>query len=322
MLRHGGRQPDRGRPRSALLPPFRRWHECAPLDCVYAEVDPVTQHGVIITGDVAAHGATFLDALSPYTADQVAESLEQYAILHGRSWAPGGVDEPWLAPRLEATMRARGLPEIRGNFEGPIGSLVPEEVRDAERLLDAVRRLAELLERAEHRCLLHGDAHIGNIYVDAHGHPCLVDWQLVQRGPWYMDVGYHLGCTMSPEERQRTESDLLRHYLDRLGAAGADGPSWDGTRRLIGRGLVYGFFLWAITLKVAPPITTAMLGRLGSAVADHDAYASMAATVGAGTGGRLHGPASRKRPSTAIFRRLTDLKTQSNKPSQFRSQIT
>jgi hypothetical protein len=35
---------------------------------------------------------------------------------------------------------------------------------------------------------------------------------------------------------------------------------------------VYGFFLWAITLKVAPPITTAMLGRLGSAVEDHDAY--------------------------------------------------
>ena len=126
------------------------------LDCVYAEVDPVTQHGVIITGDVTAHGATFLDALSPYTADQVAESLEQYAILHGRSWAPGGVDEPWLAPRLEATLRAHGLPEISGNFDGPIGGLVPEGVRDAERLLDAVRRLAELLEKAEQRCLLHG----------------------------------------------------------------------------------------------------------------------------------------------------------------------
>jgi hypothetical protein len=247
------------------------------LDCVYAEVDPVTQHGVIITGDVAALGAKFLDALSPYTADQVAESLEQYAILHGRSWAEGQAEEPWLAPRLEATMRVRGLREISRNFEGPIGGLVPEEVRDAERLLDAVRRLAELLEEAEPRCLLHGDAHIGNIYLDAAGHPCLVDWQLIQRGPWYMDIGYHLGCTMSPEERRRTESDLLAHYLERLGAEGAAAPSWGDARRLIGRGLVYGFFLWAITLKVAPPITTVMLGRLGSAVADHDAYASVAA---------------------------------------------
>ncbi len=245
------------------------------LDCVYAEVDPVTQHGVIITGDVAAQGAKFLDALSPYTADQVAESLDQYAILHARSWAQGGADEPWLAPRLRATMRARGLPEVRGNFEGPIGSRVPQEVRDAERLLDAVGRLAELVDTAEPRCLLHGDAHIGNLYLNAAGQPCLVDWQLVQRGPWYLDVGYHIGCTLSPGERRRTEWDLLAHYLERLGAEGADAPSWDDARHLIGLGLAYGFFLWAITLKVAPPITTAMLGRLGSAVADHDAYASV-----------------------------------------------
>ena len=39
--------------------------------------------------------------------------------------------------------------------------------------------------------------------------------------------------------------------------------------------MLYGFFLWAITLKVAPPITTVMLERLGTAVADHDAYSSV-----------------------------------------------
>ncbi len=71
------------------------------LACFYADVDPVTQHGVVITEDVAAHGASFLDALSPYSADQVAESLEQFAILHGRSWASGRAGEPWLAPRLQ-----------------------------------------------------------------------------------------------------------------------------------------------------------------------------------------------------------------------------
>jgi hypothetical protein len=38
--------------------------------------------------------------------------------------------------------------------------------------------------------------------------------------------------------------------------------------------LVYGFFFWAITLKVALPITAAMLERLGSAVSDHQAYSS------------------------------------------------
>jgi hypothetical protein len=246
------------------------------LDCFYADVDPETQHGVVITEDVATHGATFLDALSPYTVDQVAESLEQYAILHGRSWDSGRADEPWLAPRLAMTMRARGLREINGNFEGPIGSGVPEEVRDGERLLEAVGQLAELLDGAESRCLLHGDAHIGNLYLDVTGRPCLLDWQLIQRAPWYLDVGYHIGCTLSPEDRRRSESDLLAYYLDRLRGEGVEAPSWDEAVQRSGRGLLYGFFLWAITLKVAPPITTVMLERLGSAVADHVAYASVA----------------------------------------------
>ena len=245
------------------------------LTSFFADVDPDTQHGVVITGDVEAQGAAFLDALSPYSADQVAESLEQYATLHGRTWGRDRSDEPWLAPRLKATMQARGLAEIRGNFDGPIGSRVPVEVRDAETLLGVVRQLADRLETAEPRCLLHGDAHVGNLYLDAARRPSLVDWQLVQSGPWYLDVGYHIGCTLRPEERRRAEWDLLAHYLDRLRFETADAPSWDEARRAMRFGLVYGFFLWAITLKVAPPITTAMLERLGNAVADHQAYDSV-----------------------------------------------
>ena len=44
----------------------------------------------------------------------------------------------------------------------------------------------------------------------------LVDWQLVQRGRWYFDVGYHIASTLTVDERRRSERDLLRHYLDAL----------------------------------------------------------------------------------------------------------
>jgi hypothetical protein len=247
------------------------------LDCFYADVDPETHHGVIITGDVVAQGGTFLDALSPYSADQVAESLEQYAVLHGRTWGAARSDEPWLAPRLRATMRARGLREISGNFEGPIGSGVPPEVRDPQRLLDAVEVLAAALDTPMPGCLLHGDAHVGNLYLDADGRSCLVDWQLVQRGPWALDVGYHLACTLSTEERRRSEPDLLAQYLDRLRYETADAPTWEAASRQIAVGMVYGFFLWAITLKVDPSITTVMLERLGGAVADHGALETVMA---------------------------------------------
>jgi hypothetical protein len=246
------------------------------LECLYADIDPETQHGVVITADVAAEGATFLDALSPYDADQTAESLEQYAILHGRSWGGAGLGQSWLGPRLAGVMAGRGRPEISGNFGGPIGAGVPDAVRDPERLLRAAGALAHELDTAGPRCLLHGDAHVGNLYLDEHGRPCLVDWQLVQGAPWYLDVGYHLGCTLDPAERRRSEADLLAHYLERLRAEGVDPPCHDELRRGVALGLLYGFYLWAITLKVAPPVTTEMLRRLGSAVEDHDAYSAVA----------------------------------------------
>ncbi len=242
------------------------------LDCFYSEVDPVSRHGLVITGDVAAQGGIFLDAMSPYSTDQVAQSLEQYAILHGRTWGEGHQKEPWLMPRLRGTMRARGLPEIRRNFEGSIGSGIPDEVRDAERLFRAIDELATLLEAATTGCLLHGDAHVGNIYLDAYDRPCLLDWQLVQRGPWFLDVGYHIACTLSTAERRKSESDLLAHYLDRLRHETDDAPLFDDAWHSISMGMVYGFFLWAITLKMAAPITKAMLQRLGNSVADHNVY--------------------------------------------------
>ena len=245
------------------------------LPCVYADVDPVTRHGVVITEDVLAGGAVFLDALSPYAPDQVAQSLDQLAVLHGRSWASANLQKAWLVPRLDVTMRARGLKEIKGNFEGPIGARVPDAVRDPELLMERIALLPPLLAAADPPCLLHGDAHVGNLYLDADGRPCLVDWQLVQRGPWYVDVGYHLGCALTVGDRREAERELLASYLRRLEAEGGEPPSWGDAWRGIGVGMLYGLFLWAITLKVHPSVTTVMLERLGAAVADHDAYSSV-----------------------------------------------
>jgi hypothetical protein len=262
-----------GEPEVRFYRDLAGWSGVRTLECIYAEIDSVTRHGVVITGDVAVRGATFLDALSPYRPDQAVESLDQYAVLHGTTWAAPQVGQPdWLASRIALTFRARGLPEIRGNFEGPIGARVPPEVRDPERLVEATRLVARMAAEAEPWCLLHGDAHIGNLYLDGEGRPCLVDWQLVQRGPWYLDVGYHLGCAVSVEDRRRVEDDLLAGYLEALRRRGVEPPGREEARRGVCAGLVYGFFLWAITLKVKPPITTAMLERLGAAVADHDAF--------------------------------------------------
>ena len=116
---------------------------------------------------------------------------------------------------------------------------------------------------------VHGDAHVGNVFLDGAGRPGLLDWQLVHRGPWYLDVGYHIASSMSVADRRDQENDLLRHYLDRLAAGGVDAPPFDEALDSIRYGILHGFYLWAITVQVDPSITTVLLERLGTAAADH-----------------------------------------------------
>ncbi len=245
------------------------------LRSVYADVDPGSRHGVVITEDVVVAGATFLDAHSPYSPDQAAASLEELAKLHSSTWeAPRWRDAAWLVPRLESYFSMRGIEDIRGNFDGPIGAGVPDSTRDAEALLAAFQGLAARSSSTTPWSVLHGDAHIGNVFLDGAGRPSFLDWQLVQRGPWYLDVGYHIVSALTVEDRRRTERELLTHYLDRLRAGGGPVPSFDEAWLGYRRGILYGFFLWAITLKVDPSITSTLLERLGTAAADHDALAA------------------------------------------------
>jgi hypothetical protein len=243
------------------------------LRAVYADVDPATGHGVIITEDVVAQGARFLDGRDEFTVDQVADALAQLAKLHAATWTrPGLADAPWLAPRLAGTLRHRGANEIRGNFEGPIGAGVPIEVRDAERLVEAYGTLATIVDDDKAWTVVHGDPHIANVYIDRTGAPGFLDWQLVQRAPWYLDVGYHIASALPVADRRRAEQDLVRHYLEQLTAAGIDAPSWGDAWRGVRRGILHGFLLWGITLKVDPAITAELLTRLGGAAADHDVF--------------------------------------------------
>jgi Phosphotransferase enzyme family len=250
------------------------------LRSVYADVDPATRHGVVITEDVVATGATFLDARSEYTPDQTAASLEELAKLHAATWCdPALADVSWLASRLADNLERRGVADVRGNFEGPIGAGVPEETRDAERLVGAYRALAAEACDTTPWSVIHGDAHVGNLYLDGAGRPSFVDWQLAQRGPWYLDVGYHIASALTVADRRRAEHDLVRHYLDLLAAAGVDIPSLDEAWLGVRRGIVHGFFLWGITRMVDPAVTATLLERLGTAAADHDAFAAIGVTI-------------------------------------------
>src|SRR3546814_3619924 len=88
---------------------------------------------------------------------------------------------------------------------------------------DELRQCVAKLHRHQQtlaRTLLHGDTHLGNIYLLPDGRAGLLDWQLVVRGHHMHDVNYIVTTALSIGDRRNHERDLLAYYLDRLKAHG------------------------------------------------------------------------------------------------------
>jgi hypothetical protein len=252
------------------------------LNSVWADVDPISQHGVVITEDAIETGAEFCDALDDCSVDRAADLLGQLAILHAYAWEQPEIvtQNDWLASRLQWILHVRGLKEIRSNFEGPNGQDVPGRVRDAQTLVDTYARLAARTA-GPGWAIAHGDAHVGNTFIDNENRPCLLDWQVTQFAPWGIDIGYNIASSLEPEVRAANERDLLQHYLDALGAAGvADVPTFDVAWDEYRMGVVHGFFLWAITVYVRDEVIAQLLRRLGTAADELDSYRLLAAELG------------------------------------------
>ena len=238
--------------------------------CVHADVDPDTGHGLVLMHDLVEAGCTFLDPLASYGPDQAAATLDQLALLHASNWGRG--DDPSLqafAPRLETLVSYVPTDALQVQLDDGRADDVPADVRQADRVQNAMRALADI-ERSNSSCLVHGDVHTGNVYQQADGSPGIIDWQVAQRGSWAIDVAYHLAAVLDPDDRQRSERQLVEHYLDRLAAQGVAAPAWDDAWWAYRAHLPYGFFMWGITRAVARPIVERFTSRLGTAVADHN----------------------------------------------------
>jgi hypothetical protein len=239
-------------------------------DCIAIEADRPGQQGVIIMRDLIAAGARFCTALEPFGADQAAASLEQLARLHARGQAFANL--PWIHSRLAQFAERTILPApiLQELLDGPRGVGLQPRTRDAERVIAGLGALA----RRDADCaptLVHGDCHAGNIFLTADG-PGLIDWQVLQRGRWALDVGYHICAVLSVEAAEAEEWALLRHYLATAKGLGLAVPEFEAAREHYRAAVVYGYYMWAITRRVDPPIINTFVDRLGRATERHDSY--------------------------------------------------
>ena len=234
------------------------YRDVAPLlDCntpasLYQSICPKTGEGLVLLEDLLTRNATFCDLTQPLTVAQTAAVLGMQAKYHAALWD---------SPRLHALswLSTGGFIVENGIVDYfftlwetsaalPRFDYVPEQVRASRnKLKPAVLTMLET-NRNDAICFVHGDTHMGNLFIDGAGKPGYIDWQAIMRGSWAFDVAPLIVSALPVALRRAHERELLQHYLDRLVAYGAKAPSFDeawlGYRR---------FALWSFMFALCPP---------------------------------------------------------------------
>jgi hypothetical protein len=239
--------------------------------CVATIIDRAAPRGIVIMRDLITDGARFCTALEAFSPDQASRSLEQLALLHA---APGLLEgRPWIKPRIASLANAQYVPQpvLQDMLNGPRGEFLPARTRDAGMLIAGVKALAQA-DATRPQTLVHGDYHAGNVYQTADG-PGMIDWQLLQKGSWVLDVAYHINAVCDVAVAEREERRLLAHYLHTARRLGCPVPAEEEAWAAYRAAVVYGYYLWSITRRVDPAIIKIFVNRLGSAVTRHESFA-------------------------------------------------
>ncbi|WP_214104129.1 phosphotransferase [Acrocarpospora catenulata] len=250
--------------------------------CFSSGYDDATKSAYIMLEDLTLRNGTFSSADRSLTVEQVDDVLSQQAAMHAMTWdAPWLHDRRWLHHGVPLGERdpfydlfTERIPEF---LEMPRGGALPRRFRDPVFLREALYRLLELDGRAT-PCLIHGDAHTGNLFIDGEGRPGLLDWQCARAGHWSLDVAKTMMSALDPEDRRSSEKALLRRYLRTLSEHGAPAPDWDEAWDSYRRHAVFGLWIWLVT----PPDmqtelrVTATVYKFGVAAIDLNAMEAMA----------------------------------------------
>jgi Phosphotransferase enzyme family len=218
---------------------------------------------VLLLEDLAASGCSFSDGSWGVTADAAAGALEDLARFHARfgdAVARAAV-APWLdVPRVRRTNFVAGL--LRNVLDEHREVLTPAYAAAGELYVEHHERLDRLWHSGP-QTYVHGDPHIGNVFLDD-GRVGFFDWGLSRVSTPMRDASYFLTMTVDPEERRRSEQDLLRLYLDSLRVAGGPHIGFDdawSTHRVQA-----GYTVVATFLSFMPSYATADGRGLGTAL--------------------------------------------------------
>jgi hypothetical protein len=261
-----------------------------PLDhpTVYAAIiDEQRRDFLMIMEDVVARGADPRDSTRPMTIDQVASGVRGLARMHSEFWGERITRNPALG-WVEPFVAFAGLEYAPLHIAHErLGDTVPAEIpalSGTELFVDIWARYIGTLTTSP-QTLLHGDPHIGNTYVLPNDEVGFLDWQMVRRGNWSLDLGYFLQGALTVEDRRRGERDLLEEYRGALNLPADEMPTADEVWLRYRASVAHGLAIWMATLSGGDAwqradICLAFAQRYAAAFIDLDTRAALHAIDG------------------------------------------
>lgn len=254
--------------------------------CWFAGSDPGSHQSIVIMEDLVARGVSFLHAQKPQSRQAVERRLVDLARFHAASWNdaafhPGGRWD-WVMTRFTdwsmVYVERYLVPDVWRHYcESPRGAAVSTRLHDAAWMRRAFAEFATI-EATGPLCIIHGDTHLGNLYVEADGTPGFLDAQPAKASP-LLEVAYHVTCALDLADRAAWEQELLAFYLNALAREGVTPPDWETAWLRYRQFIAYGYFIFLIneTRFQTEAINTAYAARFGAAMLDHDVMAIVGA---------------------------------------------
>ena len=229
--------------------------------------------------DLLARNARFGSAAQPVSVAGARATLTMLARLHAHWWkapelerlgAPGGsLATDGIVLRIlsrEAWDEGLGRP----------GTELPDELYDIDAVRAGMERLWEFDRTSDALCMVHGDAHPGNMFWEQDGRPGFLDYQRLMQCDWAHDVNYFLISSCTAEDAAGHERDLLEEYLQVRESYGV--PLMDRNKAWLSyrRHTMYGLVWNAVPPAMQTEQTCATIAqRFNAAAMRHDILAAL-----------------------------------------------
>lgn len=242
----------------------------------------------IVMEDLTPKGATFFHAYHTLNLPQAMAFMDAMARMYASHWnsaafLPGGV----MGPETLAGENRRLVNDVyfptfftpenwQSYVELPRGRAMPAMFQDMDRAHKAWTTLWGLLDQTA-MTVIHGDEHLGNLFVTAEGKPGLIDW-VARPERWPIGIAYFMLCSLDVVDRRKWDRLLLSHFISRLHAHGAqDVPSLEDAWFFYRCATFYPVVTWLNNSGIWQPeaINTVNTVRAVAAALDHDAFGLM-----------------------------------------------